>query len=127
QMDGEALLELQVRSIEQFESMEPVLVEIRLRNLSSEVPVEIDKRLSPEFGNLAVFIRRPDGRTVEYAPVLCALGKPEPWVLKPASADTPGADRYSREIFLSYGSDGFYFDVPGEYLIRAVYQGAGDM
>jgi hypothetical protein len=36
-------------------------------------------------------------------------------------------DRFSREIFLTYGADGFYFDEPGEYRIRAVYQGHGDM
>ena len=37
-------------------------LELRLRNAST-MPIEIDARLAPEFGNVAVFIRRPDGRS----------------------------------------------------------------
>jgi len=38
-----------------------------------------------------------------------------------------GPDRYSEEVSISYGRYGFYFDEPGEYHVRALYQGAGDI
>jgi hypothetical protein len=40
---------------------------------------------------------------------------------------TEGEDRYSQKIFLSYGKYGFYFDEPGTYMIRALYQGPGNL
>jgi hypothetical protein len=47
-----------------------VSVELRLRNLLADIPIQIDARLAPEFGTVLVHIRRPDGRTVEYAPIV---------------------------------------------------------
>ncbi|MBY0294754.1 MAG: hypothetical protein K2X71_01770 [Methylobacterium sp.] len=126
QIEGDAPLELLVRSVGYFEFMEPVHIELRLRNLMPDVPVAIDKRLSPEFGGVVIYIQRPDGSIVQYDPIMCAVGTPEIQVLAPGGGPE-GADRFSKEIFLSYGSSGFYFDRPGEYRIRAVYQGPGDV
>jgi hypothetical protein len=126
QVEGRAPLELIVRSKGYFEFMEPVIVELRLRNVL-DVPVTIDKKLAPEYGGVAVYIQKPDGGVVQYDPVICALAVPDRLVLAPAQSSKPGEDRYSREIFLSYGSNDFYFDLPGEYRIRAVYQGSGDV
>jgi len=64
---------------------------------------------------------------LEYAPILCKLGTPCIETLQPGKGAAPGEDRYSEDVFLSYGRYGFYFDEPGEYLVRAVYQGAGNM
>jgi hypothetical protein len=65
---------------------------------------------------------------VEYSPVMCKLAFPSLRTLKPLQAGVEqGEDRYSEEVFISYGRYGFYFDTPGEYLIRALYQGAGDI
>jgi hypothetical protein len=127
QAEGDIPLEVRVRSNSYFEMFEPVLIEVRLRNLMSDMPVTIDKRLTPEYGGLTVYIRQPSGRIIQYAPIMCALGEAESWILKPQEGGVEGEDRFSREIFLTYGSDGFYFDTPGEYMIRAVYQGSGDM
>jgi hypothetical protein len=127
QVEGDAPLELIIRSKEYFDLMEPVLVELRLRNLMTDMPVVIDKRLAPEFGGVVVYIQKPDGHVVQYDPVICAVGTPEFHMLAPAGAGEQGEDRFSREIFLSYGSSEFYFDRPGEYRIRAVYQGSGDV
>ena len=123
---GEAPLDLTVRSKGYFQFMEPVSVELRLRN-KSELPLGIDKQLEPEFGNTIIYIRRPDGQTVEYSPVLCKIASPDVKILKPLQGNTKGEDRYSQNVFLSYGSGGFYFPEPGEYLIKAAYQGDGDM
>lgn len=127
QIQGEAPVELLLRSKEYFEFMEPVAIEFRLRNLVDNLPLELDTRLSPEYGSVIVYVRRPDGRTLEYAPILCKFGTPRIETLQPSKGATLGEDRYSEDVFLSYGKYGFYFDEPGEYLVRAVYQGVGDM
>ncbi|HEV7880800.1 hypothetical protein [Bradyrhizobium sp.] len=127
QIEGKAALELIVRSKGYFDLMEPVLVELRLRNLLSDAAVMIDKRLQPEYGGVAIYIQKPDGQVIQYDPVICAVGGSEMLSLAAAGTAEQGRDRYSREIFLSYGSSSFYFDQPGDYRIRAVYQGPGDV
>jgi hypothetical protein len=124
-MEGDAPVELLLRSKNFFQFMEPVTIEFRLRN-RSDLPIELHTQLHPEYGGVVVYIRRPDGRILEYAPVLCKLATLKPQVLK-AKGAVKGEDRHSQNIFLSYGSFGYYFDEPGEYLVRAVYQGSGNM
>lgn len=123
---GKAPVELLLRSKGYFQFMEPVIIEFRIRN-TSDIPLELDTQLHPEFGGVVVYIRRPDGRILEYAPILCKLATPELRVLKSEREAVKGEDRHSQNIFLSYGTYGYYFDEPGEYLIRAVYQGAGNV
>jgi hypothetical protein len=124
--EGDVPLELLIRSKQYFEFLEPVTVEFRLRNLL-DVPVVVDARLNPSFGGLIVFVQRPDGRVVQYDPVMCQLGIEVPLILQPNGAGPEGSDRYSESVFLTYGQYGFYFDQPGEYLVRALYQGGGDV
>jgi hypothetical protein len=127
-VEGEQPVELLVRSKEFFEFLEPVSIELRLRNLFTDLPVNLDTRLSPEHGGVVIYIRRPDGRILEYAPVMCKLSPTHTKQLTPLAFDQqPGPDRYSEEVLISYGRYGFYFDVPGEYHVRALYQGAGDI
>lgn len=125
-VEGEVPLELLLRSKEYFEFMEPVYLELRLRNLLPDAPVDIDARLAPEFGTVLVHIRRPDGRIIEYAPILWHLGDPNPKTLEPASS-AKGLERHSEEFPVTYGGYGFHFDQPGQYFVRATYQGAGDL
>jgi hypothetical protein len=127
-VEGEQPIELLIRSKEYFEFMEPVAIELRLRNLFSDMPITLDSRLNPEYGGIVIYIRRPDGRIVEYAPVMCKLAYTSPKQLLPLLPDQqPGPDRYSEEVLISYGRYGFYFDQPGEYYVRALYQGGGDL
>jgi hypothetical protein len=125
-VEGSPPLELLIRSKGFFELMEPVHIELRLRNLLGDLPITIDRRLAPEFGTVILHIQRPDDSIIAYDPIMCAVGDPELLVLGPADA-AGGSDRFSREIFLSFGGKGFYFDHPGEYRIRAIYQGLGDI
>lgn len=127
QIEGDAPLELVIRAQPYFELMEPVLLEARLRNLLTDAPVVIDKRLAPEYGAMIVYIQGPDDHIVKYEPVVCAVGAPKSATLAPSKTDQQGDDRFSRDIFISYGAGGFHFDRPGEYRIRAIYQGHGDL
>ena len=124
--EGTVQAELLLKSKGYFGFMEPMRLEVRLRNLSPE-PFAQDTRLDPAFGGMTYFIRRPDGRIVEYHPILCKLATPDVRTLQPPNQAVEGEDRYSEEVFLSYGRDGFYFPEPGEYLVRAVYQGNGNL
>jgi hypothetical protein len=124
--EGTLPLELILRSKEYFEFLEPVTIELRLRNLL-DVALTVDARLEPSYGGTLLYIQRPDGRVVQYDPVMCQLGVEVPLILLPAGAGPEGSDRYSESVFLSYGQYGFYFDEPGEYLVRALYQGPGDV
>jgi hypothetical protein len=123
---GEAPVELLVRSKSYFQFMEPIIIELRIRN-TTDLPLELDTQLHPEFGGVIVYIRRPDGRILQYAPIACKLATPELGVLKPEHEAVKGEDRHSQNVFLSYGIYGHYFDMPGEYRVRAVYQGTGNM
>ncbi len=127
QLEGSAPIELLLRAQEYFDFLEPVTIEVRLRNLLPDIPLSLDTRLSPEFGGVIFYIQRPDGHVVQYDPVMCKLGTPEIRTLLPAPLAVEGEDRYSENVTLTYGSGGFYFDEPGEYQIRAVYQGGGDI
>jgi len=126
--EGQLPVELLVRSPGHFDFMQPVNLEFRLRNLSN-LELKIDTRLNPEFGGVVIYIRKPNGKTVQYAPILCKVAEAETTVLKPLQKDqkNKGEDRQSENVFVSFGVDGYYFDDPGEYLIKAVYHGGGDI
>jgi hypothetical protein len=126
QAEGDVPLDLTISSKGYFDFLEPVTVQVSLRNRLTDMPVEVDTKLNPEYGGLIIYIRRPDGRAVQYAPIMCKLADPRYQALLPVDAGE-GQDSYTESVFLSYGQYGFYFDKPGEYLVRALYQGAGDL
>ena len=119
-------MELLVRSKGYFQFMEPVNLELRLRN-TTDLPFELETQLNPEYGGVTLYIRQPNGRILEYAPIFCKLATPEIKTLKPKNTAKTGEDRHSQNVFASYGTYGYYFDTPGEYLIRVVYNGPGDL
>ena len=124
-VEGDLPLEVVVRSQPYFEFLEPVSIEIRVRNLSA-MPIAVSSTLHPEFGGVSVYVRRPDGRIVEYMPVSCKIAEDVLVTLSPAGAED-GSDRRSRTVFVAYGRYGFYFDEPGQYVVRVVYHGPGNL
>ena len=126
-VEGSPPGELQIRSEGYFDPFEPKLIELRLRNLMGDFPMDVDRRLQPEYGNVTVFIRRPDDTIVRYKPVYHQIGESEMVTLDAPDRATEGEDRYSETVFIGYGKDGAYFDQPGEYEIRAAYQDRDDL
>lgn len=124
-LSGEPPLEILLRSQPYFEFLEPVSIEVRARNLLP-IPVSVSAALHPEFGTVTVYVRRPDGRIVEYMPISCKLAQDRSITLSPAGAED-ASDRHSRTVFVSYGRYGYYFDEPGQYSVRAVYHGPGNL
>lgn len=126
-VEGESPVELLVRSSEYFDFLEPVRIELRLRNLMDEQSIDLDRRLHPNFGNVSLFIRRPDGEVVRYKPVIHLMGETETITLNALDRTPEGEDRYSEEIYIGHGKDGSYFAQPGEYQVRAAYQDQEDL
>jgi hypothetical protein len=123
-VDGRPPLELLIRSIGNFEFLEPVEIEIRLRNLANN-PINVDGNLHPEFGTLSVFVKDPSSRVRDFEPLMCKLAEAKLTVLAPKATKKAeeGPDRLSKTVSVSFGGHGFYFDQPGEYSVRAVYRG----
>ncbi len=118
-------VELTLSAKDHFDYMEPVSIEFRLRN-TTDVPVMVDGRLDPRYGNTTVYIQKPNGTVVLHESVVCFYGLPEMVTLAPAPVgDDDGSDRFSQLVQLAYGVEGFAFDAPGQYLVRAVYSTDG--
>ncbi len=120
-IDGDAPLEVTLRGRQYFEFLEPVSLEVRLRNLLPGIPLQVDARLEPQFGNVSFLVQRPDGRFVEHDPIFCAVGSADYLVLQGAGS-AKGEDRHSQLVQLTYGKHGFSFSEPGEYRVRAFYR-----
>ena len=99
-----------------YECMEPLHCELKLACKGKE-EIEISDQLDPSFGVIAVYIQKPDGTVVRFRPLMTAcVDGCETQALK------PGLPFY-QDLHLTYGRDGFSFDEPGSYQIRAVYHG----
>lgn len=111
QLVGTGPVQLLLRSNRYFEFLEPVAIEFRLRNLLEDLPLDLDTRLNPEYGSVAIYIRRPNGRIVEYAPILCRLATPNIRTLQPSNGGDEGEDRArstSRTMSLRAAAPGFW-------------------
>ena len=114
-------LEFLLRSQDYFEFMEPIEIELRLRNLL-DFPIIIDKLFNPEFGRVTIFIKKPNENIIKYNPIISKESPPILMSLQPEGQREPEKpDRYNELITITYGKDGFYFNQPGEYLIQAIY------
>ena len=107
-------LELQpVRS--SFMLGEPVVVEIKLRSRQREERV-VNANIHPKYEQVQIGIMRPDGRIMAYEPVghNCMAEK-----LESLSEE---ADTLYASAYIGYGRQGFYFDSPGMYRLKAAYR-----
>lgn len=110
-------LQLELRNPDQkknFAYGEPVVVEVKL--------MTTDKRgkkahglLHPNTGSVQIAIRKPNGHIQQYKPLIQHCIIPPIIILdeeRPAIYDS---------AYIGYGKDGFYFDQPGLYYVRAEY------
>ncbi|MCX6307077.1 MAG: hypothetical protein NT040_19095 [Bacteroidetes bacterium] len=92
---------------------EPVVLQIELCTTDSRGK-RVHTWLHPNFGMVKVVIRKPNGEVVAYEPLIDHLVG--------ASETTLGRDDVIKDsAYIGYGKDGFYFDQPGYYLVRATY------
>jgi hypothetical protein len=108
-------LQLEINSAkDSFVLGEPVVVEIKLRSMDLNGKL-VNANLHPKFEQVKIGIRKPNGHVVAYEPVghNCALPKLEEL--------TPTSNTAYASAYIGYGKDGFYFDQPGMYRLKAAY------
>jgi hypothetical protein len=108
-------LALELRSKEAFEQGEPVVVELKLGTTDLRGR-KTHGYLHPNDDFVTIAIRQPSGRTVAYRPLLRRCADESRTIQldsdRPAIYDS---------AYVGYGRDGFYFEQPGQYDLRAQY------
>jgi hypothetical protein len=111
-------LRLELETPSTFAYGEPVTVQVRLRG-GDPSGVMVTRHLRPRNGQVQIAIAGPSGQVRLFEPLLHhCVSEADAVVLdaeKPSHADT---------AFIHYGKDGFYFDQPGTYRLRARHTAA---
>ena len=122
---------IDIRSQGYFDFLEPVELEVRIRNCSRHSSTSIDSLPTPESGNLMILIKRPDGSVTEFQSLACCCrgsGTDEALALAPCTARNKGKDRVSCLVDLTTGVSGCrLFDAPGNYEVRVVFRSANQL
>lgn len=94
---------------------EPVRIEIKLA-LTDLRGMRVNDNLDPNQGFVKIAIQQPGGEVALYEPLMehCAVGNP----VRLDAAERPAI---YESVYLGYGKDGFYFEQPGFYNMRAAY------
>ena len=108
-------LAFELRCKDAFEYGEPPVVELKL-SATDLRGVDTHGYLHPNDDFVTIAIRQPSGRTIVYRPLLrhCA---DESRMIR---LDTTRPAIYD-SAYIGFGKDGFYFEQPGPYVIRAQY------
>ncbi|MCD6062185.1 MAG: hypothetical protein K0R82_96 [Flavipsychrobacter sp.] len=93
---------------------EPVVTELKLRCMDLNGKL-VNTCLHPKYEYVKIAILKPNGKVVTYEPVGHNCAVPDFRQLT-AEDNTAYASAY-----IGYGKDGFYFDQPGFYKIKAAY------
>ncbi|MFI8280696.1 hypothetical protein ACIGBH_38540 [Streptomyces sp. NPDC085929] len=111
-------LTLELRSNGSFLFGEPVVIEVKLATTDLRGCVT-HGRLHPKDGFVTVAIRTPSGEAKVYRPALIRCVDQELQTVL-------DADRSAiyESAYIGYGKDGFYFQQPGRYQLRAQYYAA---
>lgn len=107
---GPLELELRVHREPRFEFLEPVVVELRLKNVSS-TPHVVDAHALQGDG-LSVVVAREGGEARRWIPFATYCTAPEPRVLQPGEA-------IYTSLFVSAGAGGWLVSEPGTYTLYA--------
>jgi hypothetical protein len=93
---------------------EPVVLELALSTIDPRGR-RVHTWLHPNCGLVKIVIRKPSGVIVGYEPLIDHLVGEREAIIDGNSPPIQDS------AFIGYGKDGFYFDQPGNYQIRAVY------
>jgi hypothetical protein len=108
-------LKLELRSKDTYAYGEPVVAEIKLSTTDLRGK-RAHSYLHPDDEMVQIAIRKPSGSTVLYRPMIEHCADETKTVIltseHPAIYDS---------AYIGYGKDGFYFDQPGAYQLRAIY------
>ena len=108
-------LRLELEAPASFAYGAPVTVQVKLTSADPR-GIEVTKHLRPRNGNVEIAIAQPGGRVVEYEPLLHHCMSDEDTIALGGEQQS-----YADMAFLHYGKEGFYFERPGTYRLRARY------
>lgn len=108
-------LELRLEAPYSFLFGEPVVVEIRLKATRAEGCMA-HSQIHPGTGLVRIGIRKPNGQVIAYEPYIAHCD-----FSPPVRLDEEHPAIYE-SAYIGYGKDGFYFDQPGFYSLRAAYR-----
>lgn len=94
-----------------FEFLEPVIVELKLKNVSDD-PHLVPVNILEDYGRLTFIIKRKGEPAKEFRPYAQYCFRSNPVALMPH-------DSIYETTFISAGQGGFYIDRPGDYTIQA--------
>jgi hypothetical protein len=100
-----------------FQFLEPVSVELKLKNRGSEA-ITVEKGILDDLSRMSIWIRRNQGAPIRHAPYSKPCLKPETLEL------APGASLYG-SVFLSAGVNGWQIAEPGRYGISMALELGG--
>jgi hypothetical protein len=108
-------LKLELRSKDVYAYGEPVVAEIKLSTTDLRGK-RAHSHLHPDGEMVQIAIRKPSGRTVLYRPMIehCVDE------VKTVTLTSEHPAIYD-SAYIGYGKNGFYFDQPGAYQLRAIY------
>jgi hypothetical protein len=113
-------LKLELRKPDQKKSFafgEPVVVELKLTT-TYKSGKRTHGLLHPKKGFVHIAIRKPNGHSQSYKPLMPHCINPSNTIL----IDEKYPSVYD-SAYIGYGKDGYYFDEPGLYRVRAIYYG----
>lgn len=108
-------LQLALRAKPALAFGEPVVVEIKLSTTDTRGR-HVHTFLHPNATMVQIAIRKPSGRTVLYRPMIEHCADEE----RTTRLDLDQPAIYD-SAYIGYGKDGFYFEQPGSYQLRAIY------
>jgi hypothetical protein len=108
-------LRLELRAPSSFAYGAPVSVDVVLSTMDPRGK-RVGRRLRPRNGTVEIAVGKPNDRVVVYRPLLHHCSGPDDVVI--LDAENPSV---SDTAFIHYGQDGFTFDQPGTYRLRARY------
>jgi hypothetical protein len=115
-VDDRSGLKLELETPQQsYAYGEPVRIEIKLR-LTDMRGKRVNDNLDPNQGFVKIAIQQPSGDVELYEPLMeqCAVGNS-------IRLDPEERPSIYESVYIGYGKDGFYFERPGFYNIRAAY------
>jgi hypothetical protein len=103
-----------------YEFMEPVVAELKLKNISS-TPQVVDENILKTLDGITIALKREGSPARQYTPYARYCVKPTPKVLAPAQA-------IYGSVYLTAGLNGVDVAEPGRYVIQAaLHQPEGDI
>lgn len=96
----------------EFDFMEPVVAEVKLKNTSAE-PKIVDANLLTDLHELSIMVRKDGGEAREYHGFATSCRKARPSVLAPGEA-------LYNSVYLAAGANGLDLAEPGYYTVRAM-------